>query len=102
MSWSLNCTPDGPLPAPEVFRAIKLADLPDHEYGGQAEFIKADILPAAKDAAIRLIESGGLGGSGHMFNVSFSGHANPGHEPVEGWSNDFVGIQISQANAVTE
>lgn len=52
----------------------------------------------AKQLAIDLVESGVVGGSpDHRFNVSLSGHANPGHEPTEGWSNDAVTISISQA-----
>lgn len=31
-------------------------------------------------------------------NVSLSGHANPSHEPREGYSNDFVSVSVTQAS----
>lgn len=44
-------------------------------------------------AAVAIIESGCLGDG--PFLVSLSGHANPGHEPRDGWVNDVVSISIS-------
>jgi hypothetical protein len=46
-----------------------------------------------------IIESGVLGDADAEFNVSLSGHGNPEHTPVAGWSNDFVGISIYQLGA---
>ena len=44
-----------------------------------------------------LVATGALGDPmKHKFSVSLVGHANPGHEPAEGWANDSVTISISQ------
>lgn len=49
-------------------------------------------------AAVKsIIDSGVVGGEGKQFHVSMNGHANPNHEPLAGWANDAVTIQISQA-----
>jgi hypothetical protein len=51
----------------------------------------------AADAATKLIRSGAIGGpEGKTFNVSVSGHANPGHEPAGGWANDMVTVSVAQ------
>ena len=44
-------------------------------------------------AAVAIIESGCLGDG--PFFVSLVGHANPGHEPRDGWADDAVSISIS-------
>lgn len=43
-----------------------------------------------------IIQSGSLGSPNGKYNIVISGHANPDHEPVEGWSNDHLTISISQ------
>lgn len=52
-----------------------------------------EAVQAAKDAAVDLIRSGVLG-YGNV-RVSLSGHANPGHKPTEGWSNDTITISAA-------
>lgn len=61
-------------------------DTPEHEE--QAEVAGA--------AAAQLILSGAFGDPGKAFRVTLSGHGNSGHEPAEGWSNDFIQISVSQ------
>ncbi len=50
----------------------------------------------ATRAVSEIIRSGALGDPQARYNVSISGHGNPGHEPVPGWSNDHITISISQ------
>lgn len=50
----------------------------------------------AADAATKIIASGAIGGAGKEFYVNVSGHANPDHEPAEGWSNDALTVSVSQ------
>lgn len=58
----------------------------------------ADQFWRAFDVALTLIESGVVGKIDKFkFNVSLSGHANPGHEPAGGWANDMVSVSVSQA-----
>lgn len=52
----------------------------------------------ASEAAAEIIDSGVLGDPDkYRFNVSLVGHANPNHEPRDGWANDSISISISQA-----
>jgi hypothetical protein len=50
---------------------------------------------AAKQAVYGLITSGAFGND-KTFNVNLSGHANVGHEPQDGWSNDHVTVSVGQ------
>lgn len=56
---------------------------------------------AAVAAAYTLLASRAFGHEGNTWNVSFSGHANPGHEPQDGWMNDSLTISIYQAPRTT-
>lgn len=64
----------------------------------------AEQLEQARQAAVAIIDSGAVGDpASHRFNVSLSGHANPGHEPQDGYSNnDAVSISIGQATPAEE
>ena len=53
---------------------------------------------ATGKAVAALVKSGALGDPDAKYYVSVSGHANPEHEPVAGWSNDHVTISVSQAS----
>ncbi|SDJ08249.1 hypothetical protein SAMN05444157_1642 [Frankineae bacterium MT45] len=48
-------------------------------------------------SAKAIAESGVTGGT--LVNVTLSGHANPGHKPVKGWSNDVVTVTVISAEA---
>lgn len=50
----------------------------------------------ARAAARSIIESGAVGTQDKDLSISLFGHANPGHEPAKGWSNDYIQINISQ------
>jgi len=59
----------------------------------------AEVLPAMNeqfDAALAAASSGmtRVVGKGKV-NVTLSGHANPRHEPREGWANDYVSVHVS-------
>lgn len=51
-------------------------------------------LTAAETAARTVLESGVCGEG--TFNVSMSGHCNPGNRPAVGWSNEFFSLSITQ------
>lgn len=51
---------------------------------------------AARAAVKELVGSGAFGDGSKEFSVQLSGHANPGHEPLEGWSNDCVSVHVAQ------
>jgi hypothetical protein len=65
---------------------------------GNGEKESADAINEAIQIAQLLVESGkfGLG----TFSVNLNGHANDGNKPKEGWSNDFVNIQIYQVSNI--
>lgn len=94
MSWSLHVEPR---PAPAIFRAVDAAEpsSPVSEDGEQQ-------VRAAKAAAKDIIESQAVGGTDKHFNVSLSGHSNPGHEPAKGMANDFITVSIGQVTPVED
>lgn len=51
----------------------------------------------ASKAVQTIVKSGCLGDPKAKYHVSMTGHANPDHEPVSGWSNDSLNISITQA-----
>ena len=50
-------------------------------------------------AAVEIIKSGCLGEG--PFRVTLGGHANAGHRPREGWSNDAINLAIYQQDRGT-
>lgn len=67
---------------------------PLETYGSLSDEVR-EAFDAAVTAAVDLIKSRVLG-VGVKYNVVLSGHANPGHAPVDGWVNDCMTISISQ------
>lgn len=64
-------------------------------YGAEAESA-AQVLEAC-EVVSSLIYSGALGEpASSAFSVSISGHANPGHAPTSGWSNDVININVTR------
>lgn len=51
---------------------------------------------AARNAAASLLNDNVLGSPVFPKSVRIVAHANPNHEPVAGWSNDFVTITVTQ------
>lgn len=86
MSWS------------EWMRDVSRDDLATAEPQNEMTVKCAAEFEAAKAAALTLIDAGIVGDpDAHKFHVALNGHVNPNHEPAEGWSNDCVGVTISQA-----
>jgi hypothetical protein len=50
---------------------------------------------AASELAGKLIDTGVVG-ENKNYVINVSGHANPDHEPAEGFANDTVTIQVYQ------
>lgn len=63
-------------------------------YGARTETDEAINAAIEAAAGVILAVRGGL-----AVNVQLSGHSNPGHQPVAGWSNDLVNINVSQISA---
>jgi hypothetical protein len=55
-----------------------------------------DQFDAAAKTALTLMKSNAIGGADKSFSVTLGGHANPDHEPVPGWANDFIVVSIVQ------
>ena len=55
-----------------------------------------DQFDAVTEAVITLINSGSVGDASRRFSMTLTGHANPNHEPRDGWANDAVTISLYQ------
>lgn len=99
MSWSLS-VPSGPVAefdkAAVAAASSYVAAFPA---GALAAETREQIEEAVK-AATWLVSSGALG-SDHV-HATLTGHANPEHKPVPGWSNDSVTISVSYLPAPVE
>lgn len=89
MSWTI-----GPV---DVFHDSAEADLEALQPQGQDSSLPhvVEAVRAAKMAAVAILRSGAVGWG--PARVSLSGHANPDHRPVAGWSNDTIGVSVWQA-----
>lgn len=94
MSWS---TYIGPTAAKDVKASLDVAPLPE----GVSDQVQEQVA-VAKKAALAIVKSGAVGGTDKHFNVSLSGHANPDHEPAEGWANDCITVSVAQITVATE
>lgn len=56
----------------------------------------------AKRVVRSLVKSGAFGDPLGAYDVTISGHANPGHTPTAGWANDSISINLSQRVVVNE
>lgn len=85
MSWSKSYT------------GRKAFDKDEGSGGGlESDEAKAQLVVARKAAKL-VLNTGKVGkGRGKDFSVSLSGHANPGHEPKEGWANDTISVVVTQ------
>lgn len=55
-----------------------------------------DQVDAALIAARALFNSGAVGSPDRRYTVRLMGHANPGHAPRPGWTNDCVTVTLEQ------
>ncbi len=91
MSWS--CTPIKPAVGEHINAAIDAAQLQSGTTPGT--IVHEQQLAAAKEAAKALIASGAVGpDDGRVFIVSLNGHGNTDHQPVPGWANDMVSVNV--------
>jgi hypothetical protein len=88
MTWSVNATIVGNS-ADDELEGLRTSALSQNSECG-------DQFDAAKDAAYSLMASGAFGTASKKFQINMVGHANPNHEPREGWATDSVTISVSQ------
>jgi len=93
MSFSITI-PDGPVAdftataGTAVTNFKRLLEESDNQPSAEAmESVQAAV------AGLQTIIASGVVGTGTV-SASISGHANPGHEPVQGWANDFLQVSI--------
>lgn len=101
MSWwiAVNPTPAADFPA-----AVESAPLPELGSAEDSAMRAAQVeqITAAKAAAVAIFQSGAIGPTdAGSYGANLGGHANPGHEPREHWSNDTVSIGIYRADPRT-
>lgn len=90
MSWSAST--NGYVPKDEV-RAKVVQYMNDHaEYFREPE-VKGQVATAL-NVVEAIVESGAIGSPANL-SVNISGHANPDHQPREGWSNDTITVAVS-------
>lgn len=91
MSWSFHATCTEPNIEGEIDKAEQ-----DYRMQSGLTFTPEvdDQIKAATEAAVAAFRSGAIG-KPLKFTVSLSGHANPGHKPQEGWSNDTLTISLA-------
>lgn len=94
MSWTASFTTVRGFSAEEDLAPENAA----YGYGDYADWephVKEQF-EAAVEATKAILKSGAIGSDDKVFSVTLSGHANPGHEVVEGWANDAVVVSIVQ------
>jgi hypothetical protein len=89
MSWTLTY-PNG------VRRNSSLDDLNKNEVIGDLSEEGLEQVRQAKVMANSIIVSGAVGNGDKVYYVNLSGHANPNHEPKEGWANDMITVSVAQ------
>lgn len=96
MSWSASIVTE---PGNDWDGKIQELELPEGLVDRDTPHVRGAFLEA-KYMAIDLIGSEEFGDPEQFgFTVNLGGHANPNHEPTEGWTNDFVVISIHQRKA---
>lgn len=90
MSWSLIV--EVPVGA-DVHEAVAAAESSPPQATADAE-VKEQIA-AAKQAAVLLLTSAAVGRE-KTFRVTVYGHANPGHEPQDGYVTDQIRVEVVQ------
>jgi len=98
MSWSFYAQIPAAATEEEAARILlaarDTAEAQGEPYGPEAHHQQQQ----AMEAAAMICCSGALGRTAH--HVNLSGHANPGHLPRQGWSDDTTNIMVSQVPAV--
>jgi hypothetical protein len=88
MSWYVTIPPTRAEDFPGILAGLEIPE-------EQSSFEAQEQLAAAKAAAQSMFSSGAYGPlTGISYGGGLSGHANPNHEPREGWSNDTGAVNI--------
>lgn len=92
MSWSIMLTS---IPHDEFVEALASKA---EEYIAATDLSEEAVsqITAARNIAGNIVTAGVVGGEARTFSVYLDGHANPDHEPAEGYANDAISIRISQ------
>lgn len=93
MSWSLSYEFEGKDITEESETAVKQTLVENIDTWSRETY---DQIGTAMIVAVELANSGAIGDPAAKFSVVISGHANEGHKPVDGWSNDFVSVSVQQ------
>src|SRR5260221_14601835 len=92
MSWTVSI-PAGP--RNDFADRVDALQLPAN--GDEAPSQEAiNQLDAAREALKAIADSGAVGNTLKHLGGYASGHANPGHEPLAGWSNDTISVSVTQ------
>jgi hypothetical protein len=97
MSWSIDVTgaeQEGLYELLEVQAEKKVADSAQHSNADALDEMVQQ-MSAATEAAVILAKTTGV----RQVNVHLSGHANPGHEPREGYGDDSVTVSVIQTSS---
>lgn len=97
MSWSFSAQVGADEDPREKLSAVRSEADPASsaaQYGARAETDEAIDAAIEAAAGVVLAVRGGL-----AVTVQLSGHSNPAHQPVAGWSNELVNINVSQTSA---
>jgi hypothetical protein len=95
MSWTVQLTDLDPGNVEEAAERA-YADFKARYSDADEVFPAMDEQFDAAQIAARALLQGKVVGEGNI-NVSLSGHANPGHKPRQGWSNDMVTVSVTSA-----
>jgi hypothetical protein len=99
MSWSIAIPPTY---GTEIVKVIEALTLPSYASSGPFaapawETAMEEQLDAAKRGALAMLRTGSVGAMDTgVFAGTLSGHANPEHQPTEGWANDCVSVYLYQ------
>lgn len=97
MSWSFTArsVPADPARAEAQIRGAANAALYSGEAGEKVAGETIDQVGQAITRALSLIASGAIGTEG-PWQVTCSGHSNPGHGRRDGYANEFVQVHVSE------
>jgi hypothetical protein len=89
MSWSTSFESQGD-------HSANITDAKLNEtYGDFSDQVKEQFA-TAKNAARIILLSQSVGNEAHRFRITLSGHANPNHEPQDGFVNDTITARVDQ------
>ena len=93
MSWSCSVPAT---PGPQFAEAVEAA--PVNGFSDNAELAPQvrEQVALAKQIAKDVFVSGAVGVPERAYRATLNGHANPAHEPVDGYVNDCITVTVNQ------